>query len=302
MVMIMSSHSGPNAFSNDQPGDAKRPAPSPLADGKTHILMCPPAYFEVTYVINPWMEQGTVDTTLAKQQWNDLFNTLSQLPNTEVHPMTPVEGLPDLVFTANAAFVVGKTAIIASFKHPERQPESAYYKAWFDHHGFDTIDMPTNLVFEGAGDALIYQNGDTRIALAGYRTRTDIEAHTLISQHTGLPVVSLELANPKFYHIDVCICPLNRGYFLYYPGAFDAYGQQVIEHNIPADKRIVVTADEAAQFACNAVNVGDTVVFNRQKTFRLKDALTERGFTVQDVDLSEFIKAGGSSKCLTLKV
>lgn len=265
---------------------------------KPQILMCPPTYFEVAYVINPWMAGNEpCDVELAKRQWEGLYQALIQKAGAEVLLMEPVEGLPDLVFTANAAFVHRKKAIIANFKHPERQPESDYDEQWFRAHGFTTVRLPEGVYFEGAGDALIWQDR----VLAGYRTRTDIESHNVMTAETGLSVLSLELIDERFYHVDVTLCPLEDGHLIYYPGAFDDYGRSVIEAHVPPEKRIPVSAEEAARFACNAVNVGDTVVLNQGST-QLIDTLRERGFNVVPVDVSEFIKSGGSTKCLTLRV
>ncbi len=271
---------------------------SPLKDtSRPHILMSPPDYFTVEYAINPWMTQGAADTDLAKTQWEALYKAITEKAGASVHILDPVQGLPDLVFTANAAFVYKDTAIIAHYKFAERQPEEPFCEAWFKKNGYRTITMPEDMFFEGAGDALIWQDR----VFAGYKTRTDILSHHMITRETGLPVLSMELIDPRFYHIDVCICPLYNGYFIYYPDAFDDYGKRVIEANVPADKLIPVTGEEAYKFACNAVNINDTVIFN-QGSDRLAGELTERGFQVIQVDLSEFLKAGGSSKCLTLRV
>lgn len=289
------------------PTNRQLPSPvgkTPLSDAKgtPKILMCPPDYFTVAYDINPWMTEAMAkgklcDVENAKRQWEGLYKAITQQAGAEVLLMEPVDGLPDLVFTANAAFVYEDHAIIAHYKYPERQGEEPYAEAWFEKHGFTVATMPRGVFFEGAGDALIWQDR----VFSGYKTRTDITSHNLITAATGLPVLSLELIHDKFYHIDVCICPLSNGYFIYSPDAFDAYGNTVIEANVPEDKRIPVTPEEAARFACNSVNVGETVIFN-QGSHRLADALKERGFNVIQVDLSEFIKAGGSSKCLTLRV
>jgi N-dimethylarginine dimethylaminohydrolase len=281
---------------------------TPLSDpaGKAKILMCRPDFFDVTYVINPWMTQdkegsgetpALCDVDLAKRQWETLYQAITQQAGAEVVLMDPVQDLPDLVFTANAAFVYQDTAVIAHYKHEERQGEEPHAEAWFKAQGFRTVTMPSDVFFEGAGDAL-YWNGRV---FAGYKTRTDITSHNLITQETGLPVLSMELIDPRFYHIDVCICPLSEDYFIYSPQAFDAYGNQVIEANVPAEKRIAVTPEEASRFACNAVSVHDTVIFNKGSD-RLAGELEARGFRVIQVDLSEFLKSGGSSKCLTLRV
>ncbi len=274
------------------------PKTGPLQNtGKPHILMSPPDYFTVDYAINPWMIEGSVDRDNARRQWDNLYNAITQQAGAEVHIIPAVEGLPDLVFTANAAFVHDDTAIIAHYKYKERQPEEPFCEEWFRNNGYRTVTLPEDLFFEGAGDALKWQDR----VFAGYRTRTDIISHQVITRETGLPVLSMELVDNRFYHIDVCICPLYDGHFIYFPGAFDEYGLRVIEANIPESKRVPVTAEEAARFACNAVNINDTVIFNKGSD-RLAEELQSRGFQVIQVDLSEFLKSGGSSKCLTLRI
>lgn len=269
------------------------------------FLMCPPTYFEVAYAINPWMTiEGPPDRNAAQHQWDVLHHTLAKTLGAEIEVMAPQPGLPDLVFTANAAFLFDKKAIVAHYKHPERQGEEPFVDAWFTESGYDVVRVPRGVYFEGAGDALCWQGAhpdDARV-FAGYRTRTDILSHNWITKETGLAVLSLELLNPRFYHIDVCLCPLSGGGLLWAPDAFDAYGRTVIEAFVPEAKRIAVELEEAALFACNAVNIDDAVVLNLPAAKRLEDRLAEKGFRALGVDLSEFIKAGGSAKCLTLRL
>lgn len=271
---------------------------TPLSkDGRPVILMCPPDYFTLAYAINPWMENASpCDEDLAKRQWENLHQAIRQA-GADVVLMDPVDGLPDLVFTANAAFVRDNTAVIAHYKYPERRPEEPFCAEWFAGHGFNVVRMPENIFFEGAGDALTWQDR----VFAGYKTRTDIASHNLLTAATGLPVLSLELTDPRFYHVDVCLCPLADGHLIYSPNAFDEYGNAVIEANVPPDKRIPVSREEATLFACNAVNINETVIFNRGSE-QLADTLKSRGFKPVQVDLSEFLKSGGSAKCLTLRV
>ena len=276
---------------------------TPLAQGgKPTILMCPPTFYTVEYAINPWMEDASpCDDALAKRQWESLYTAITEQAGAEVLLMDPVDGLPDLVFTANAAFVWNDTAVIAHYKFPERRGEEPYCADWFAAQGFNVVRMPDNIFFEGAGDALVWSyKGEPRV-FAGYRTRTDIASHNLLTAATGLPVLSLELTNPRFYHVDVCMCPLADGTLIYSPDSFDEYGNAVIEANVPREKRVPVSPEEAARFACNTVNVNDTIIFN-QGSHRLAEEMKGRGFNVIQVDLSEFLKSGGSSKCLTLRV
>jgi N-dimethylarginine dimethylaminohydrolase len=259
--------------------------------------MSSPDYFEVFYAINPWMKTDTpVDRELAQAQWQSLKTGLKKRTGAQISLVKPVPGLPDLVFTANAAFVHGDRAILAQFKNLERRPEEAHYRCRLQELGYQVIEPP--VAFEGAGDALVY---DGRLVLAGYRQRTEISAHQMISQTFDLPVLSLELHTEHFYHVDTCLCPLEGGHLLYYPGAFDEYGLKVIEANVPEEKRLTVTSQEARNFACNAVQIGRFVFLN-QPSDRLSEALKRRGFEVVGLDLSEFLKAGGSAKCLTLRL
>lgn len=264
-----------------------------------HILMSPPDHFEVYYAINPWMNvEQPVDRERARRQWDSLYEALTRRAGARVSLVDAVPGLPDLVFTANAAFVQGQKALLARFKNAERQPEEAHYERWFRQNGFQVVQPPAGMPFEGAGDALLY---DQRLVLAGYRQRTQVLAHQCITREFGLAVLSLELADPDFYHIDTCLCPLDGGHLLFYPGAFDEYGLRVIQANVAEEKRLMTTREEARQFACNAVQVGSCVVAN-QISPRLQEALRRRGFEPISLDLSEFLKAGGSAKCLTLRL
>jgi N-dimethylarginine dimethylaminohydrolase len=265
----------------------------------TTILMCPPDYFEVDYVINPWMDghSGSLDLPLAREQWERLRAAISTCA--EVRILDPQPGLPDLVFTANAGFVYGNRAVPSHFMPHERRPEEPFLRAWFEEHGFDVRILPDAIAFEGAGDALIDRVGPW--LWTGHGFRTELEAHAYLAEWFDLEVVSIRLVDPRFYHIDTCMCPLDGGYLLYHPPAFDLASRAEIERRVPKDKLIPVSVENAGRFACNAVNV-DNFIFMNRASANLVEALETRGFRVQQLGLSEFLKAGGSAKCLTLKL
>src|SRR5262245_36825182 len=259
------------------------------------ILMCPPDYYGIEYEINPWMSRSrgsTVDR--ARQQWSALHDTLKKLGVT-IETMVPQQGLPDLVFTANAGLVYGQRFFSSRFRHEVRARESPHYDAWFAAHGFTVEHLPQDTYFEGAGDALFC--GPT--LFAGYRIRSDALGHQYLGQALGVQVLPIELVDPRFYHLDTCFCPLVPGEAIYFPKAFDSYGLKVLRANVPS--LIEVAESEAVRFACNAVVVGKTVVLNAGSD-QLARQLEERGYTCIAVELDEFIKAGGSAKCLTLRL
>ena len=269
------------------------------------ILMCAPEYFGVEYVINPWMEGklGGVYNDVARLQWNHLHRTLTQTLGASVVPVAPEPGLPDIVFTANAASVWNKNAVLARFRHPERQGEEPFYRAALIEAGYEIRDLPDGIAFEGAGDALFYEGetGDKPLLFAAHGFRTDEASHPFLAETFGATVVSLRLTDPRFYHLDTCFCPLPGGYVMWYPGAFDAESQAKVEATIPEAKRLAVSDTDAASFACNAVGIGANVVLN-SATSALRQSLAAWGFTVHETPLDEFMKAGGSAKCLTLRL
>jgi N-dimethylarginine dimethylaminohydrolase len=259
------------------------------------ILMCPPDHYGIEYEINPWMkvERGT-ERARAQAQWTRLYETLKGL-GVRVELMKPRPGLPDLVFTANAGLVFRRRFFSSSFRHEVRARESPFFDAWFREHDFTVEHMPEGVYFEGAGDALFC--GET--LFAGYRIRSDVRGHQYLGKELGRLVLPLELVDPYFYHLDTCFCPLAPGEAIWHPPAFDPYGQRVIRAHVP--RLLAVTEDEARRFACNAVVVGRTVVTNAGCE-RLGSGLREGGYEPVAVELDEFIKAGGSAKCLTIRL
>ena len=261
----------------------------------TRLLVCPPDYFDVAYEINPWMHlKRRVSQRRSIEQWKALEKIYKKL-KVRLEVIRPVKGLPDMVFTANAGLIKGKSFIPSRFRHKERQGEEKQFINWFSRHRYEVKPLPESCVFEGAGDALFL--GEK--LFAGYHFRSDIHSHSEVGKILDIPVLSLELVDRRFYHLDTCFCPLDGGAAFYYPGAFDSYACKVIIANVP--DLIEVNEREAIRFACNAVVIGKNVVMNIGCP-KISRALGERGFTVHATDTSEFLKAGGSAKCLTIRL
>ena len=260
-----------------------------------HLLMCPPDHYRIEYEINLWMStERQADHGVATQQWQALKRLLTGA-DVKVSEMTAVPGLPDLVFTANTAIIYRQQAVLARFKHEQRQGEEPHFKSWLEVQGWTVLDAPEDFSFEGAGDALFC--GDT--LFAGYRMRSDAGGLQHLGELLGVRVLPLELVDPYYYHIDTCFCPLAPGEAIYFPGAFDEYGQKVLAEHVPA--LIAVEESEARSFACNAIVVGRRVITNTGCP-QLHVRLQEQGYEPRATPLSEFVKAGGSAKCLTLRL
>ncbi len=263
------------------------------------FLMCAPDHYDVDYVINPWMEGNIHKSSRdrAVEQWQKLHHVLKD--HAIVDLVKPQKGWPDMVFTANAGLLLGKNVVLSRFYHKERQGEEPYFKEWFESQGYTVYELPKDLPFEGAGDALLDREG--RWLWAGYGFRSELDSHPYLAKWLDIEVLSLRLIDERFYHLDTCFCPLAGGYLLYYPAAFDSYSNRMIEMRVPAEKRIAIEEADAVNFACNAVNVDSVVVMNKASD-SLKQRLADAGFRVIETPLTEFLKAGGAAKCLTLRV
>ena len=248
----------------------------------------------MTYAINPWMDPSKpVDTALAIAQWETLRATYESLGH-QVDLIRPVEGLPDMVYAANGGVVFDGKAIAASFTYAERQPEGAAYHAWFDEAGFRPT-IQAGATNEGEGDFLVVG----RLILAGTGFRTSVAAHHEAREFFGAPVISLELVDPRFYHLDTALAVLDERTIAYYPGAFSAASNAVLQQLFP--DAILANDDDASVLGLNAVSDGHHVVLT-DKAVHLHAQLRERGFNPVGVDLSELLKGGGSVKCCTLEV
>lgn len=263
--------------------------------------------FQVQSEINPWMvgNKQQVNPIVAATQWEQLVSTLYDCGAKISFMNVNDRRVPDIVFTANAAVVINKKAVLANFRHPERKPELVYNFDYFSGNlltDYKSVATPPKHVsFEGAGDALLDNKG--RLFM-GFGFRSSLGAkYELETAFPEVLVRPLQLVDPRFYHLDTCFCPLEGANgetaVMYYPGAFDEYGNYVI-HNC-FDDIIELTEDEAKVFTCNAVQVDQNMVLSECST-RVEDRLAKLGLKVRRTPLSEFMKSGGQAKCLTLRI
>jgi len=256
--------------------------------------MCRPTYFDVTYSINPWMDPArptSAATGLA--QWKRLHDTFVTFGH-ELELLEPVPGLPDMVFAANGALVVDGKALVARFRHPQRADEAAAYLDWFGRAGWSQVHQ-AEYVNEGEGDFIF--TGAEILAGTGFRSHT--MAHDEVREFFGRPVLSLNLVDPRYYHLDTALAVLGPGEVMYYPEAFDAAGRAALAARFP--DAIQAEAADAAVFGLNAVSDGRNVILPRQAG-KLAEQLRDRGYEPVGVDLTELLKAGGSVKCCTLEL
>ena len=271
---------------------------SPVTGHRSPVfLMCRPTHYAIAYEINPWMSlKRPANHARALTQWTRLHQLLTRQLGARVRLLPARPGVPDLVFTANAGLLHGRTLIRSNFRYPERQREEPVIERYFRREGFRVVRLSSRYDFEGEGDALWV----SRTLVFGFRFRSDALAHEELARRLNAEVLPVELVDQRFYHLDTCFCPLDATAALWFPGAFDRYGRAVLERLVP--DLISVSEADAKRFMCNAIPVGKAVVMQAGASERLRRALSRRGFRVHPVDLSEFLKAGGSAKCLVLRL
>ena len=273
------------------------------------FLVVDPAHFEISYAINPWMRPSLWSADPAGQRqaartaFSDLTAALERV-GAAVETLPGVAGAPDLVFPANAGVVLDGRAVLARFRHPERQVEEPVF-----HRAFEALrargiftevaTLPAGCLQEGAGDFI--WDASRSLFWAGYGPRSNRAGMTAVADFFGRPIVALELATERFYHLDTCFCPLPGGEVLYYPPAFTPAAQAAIRDNVAPHLLIEAADEDAARFCVNAVAVGRTIVM-AEAADDLRARLTERGYRLIEVNLAPFILSGGGAYCMTLRL
>jgi len=266
--------------------------------------MCSPEWYDVGYVINPWMA-GNLHRPMRDQafaEWRGLYAALQTFADVKL--LHPREGTPDMTFVAHGAVVNHGVAALASFAHAERQPEEQHLRGWLEDAGFLIWKTPRETAFEGEGDALFGPDGRRMWAAHGARTCRYSHRHVADAWHAE--VISLHLVDPRFYHLDTCFAPLSGGELVYFAGAFDEASLEAIAGAYEPEMRIDVSEAEAAQFVCSLINAGRKIVmhetgFGRQEN-SVAAKLRGRGYEVMEVPLGEFLRGGGGAKSLALRL
>jgi N-dimethylarginine dimethylaminohydrolase len=276
-----------------------------------NVLTCEPKYFRIVDVKNPYMEKnvGLSNTKEAIKQWNAIKNIYKKWVEEgildEYSELEPVEGLEDMVFTANHGipWVLKngeKIFVPSNMKYESRKKEIPYAIKFFESKGYRIAKISEGKIFEGNGDLIAHPT--KRLVYVGYGQRTSMDSLEEIAQLLETPVIPLKLINPHFYHLDTCFHPLNVKTVMICPEAFDFESFQLIKKIFPKVIRIS-TEENKTFFALNSVTFHRQfkkvamIHYGSTNAYRL---LLEEAYHVEEVDTSEFIKSGGSIFCMKL--
>jgi N-dimethylarginine dimethylaminohydrolase len=270
------------------------------------ILMCTPEHFDVLEVKNPFMagNVGKVDKARARAQWQELV-AVFEAAGHEVLRIDGVPGLEDMVFAANQV-LPGMGAderpwvLLSHMRHPSRRPEVPHFRAFFARRGYAIHELPPAAgFFEGQGDAIWHPG--VQLLWGGHGPRTSFSAWARVAATVGVPVITVELVHPSFYHFDTCFCVLAPDAVMICPDAFDAAGRALIERMFA--RVIEIDEAEAAQFfACNALSLDGRKVVLQRGARTTTARLRAEGFEPIEVETGEFLKSGGSVFCLKVMV
>ncbi|KAF7638637.1 hypothetical protein Mgra_00002015 [Meloidogyne graminicola] len=258
------------------------------------VLMVPPKYFTVKYSINPWMKQNIkVDKQKAMEQWNVLKKSIEE-EGIKVLTLNQIDGQPDMVFACNSGLVYGNKIFLSKYRYAERTGEQKYFATFYKQLGLQLFGEDYPEYFEGGGDAVF---SEKNILWAGWGgPRTDKKAYDYIRLMGDFEIIFCELIDPRFYHLDTCFCPVGINSALWFPPAFSAETREKIQNRLP--KAIAVSEKEALNFVCNAINVRKKVISPSGVSKQTIEALNSLGYSLQEVEMNEFMKSGGACQCL----
>lgn len=261
-----------------------------MPNTKLTVVMSPPDHFDIEYSINPWMNvDNPVNHARAKSEWDALKNTYVNL-NVAVLTIPPVQGLPDLVFTTDHGVMIDGTFFASHFKYPERQKEQLYALPFYQARNIPILHLPDHCNLEG-GDILV--EGDRIFVGHGYRT--NLAAAEFLAANTNKKIISLQLMDDAFYHLDTCFFPVLPDTAFYYPLAFDHASLMALKKSF--DVLLPLTSHEAESFVCNSVRVRETVICQSCPSFEQK--IIDLGLNPITLSMSQFNKSGGSIHCLS---
>lgn len=256
------------------------------------VLMCRPTAFDVVYAINPWMEvNNKPNKTLALKQWQNLYDTYQKL-GVKINLIEQGENVPDMVFTTNAGVVWENTFIASNFRPAERKPEEVLFQQWFKDNGYQlkTLDC----YHSGEGDALEYNNK----LYCDYGYRSSLKATQQLAKLVDVDAVKLEIIDPFFYDLDLTFCPLGDRAVMYYPKAYSQQSQEILAE-LP--NAIELNHEQVANQFANSVYANGKLIISGCDD-KLRKQLHKFDIEPIIIDVSEFRKAGGGIKCMTLKL
>ena len=207
----------------------------------------------------------------------------------QVELMTPQQGLPDLVFTANAGLVFGNALLqLALSPRGARPRDAASSTPGSPSTASRSSTCPKACTSRGPATRCSAADAFRRLPHPQRRARPSVARPGA----AACRCCRWNWSTRYFYHLDTCFCPLAPGEAIYYPGAFDAYGRKVLQDAYPT--LIAVEEDGGGPLRLQRGR-GRQDGRHQHRLPKLAEELAAAGYTPIAVELDEFIKAGGSA-------
>ena len=264
------------------------------------FLMSPPDYFDAHFMFNPWMKYSeAVDRKLAEHQWRALVANLEIL-GAEIEILEPFASSPAQVFTADGALQVKRGHFLVLRNDGARGVlEHERFANWLRNAGYQTEQLPPKYRLDG-GNIVQLIDGSYAVGLKpGAAGQGEKYLGRLLSLVAGKSLSQFQLIDRRYLHLDMALGRLGTsGYLLFEEGFQDGAGVSKALESAGAPV-VPISSEDAERLACNGVTIGDTYVTSLISK-ALRGQIEAMGLNVAEVDVSEFHKAGGSVKCLTL--
>lgn len=256
------------------------------------LLMCRPDFFRIAYQINPYMDLSKQpDHEKLIAEFTDIVSAHQNAGRT-VHFMDPVDGLPDMTYTANQALIRGKKAVLANLPK-ERAGEVKHAQNWLEKNGYEVITCP--YLFSGQGDALPTGTGSV---IKGRGWRSDPKSDDFVAEALGYTVIPIQTVGPEWYDNDLTIGVIRPGLLAVCLEALDEPSQKLLTTHQELTI-IPVGLDEARRAACNLVSDGTTVVMPSGSP-KLAAELENAGLSVISKSIEQLWTGGGAVRCTSL--
>lgn len=256
------------------------------------LLMCRPDFFRIAYQINPYMDLSKQpDHEKLISEYENIVTAHKEAGRT-VSFMEPVDGLPDMTYTANHALIRGKKAVLANLPK-ERAGELQFTQNWLENNGYEVIICP--YLFSGQGDALPTGTGSV---IKGRGWRSDPKSDDFVAEALGYEVIPIQTTGPEWYDDDLTIGVIKPGFLAVCLDALDVESQKLLSNHDELTI-IPVSLEEAKRAACNLVSDGKTVIMPKGSP-KLAAELEKAGLTVITKSIEQLWTGGGAVRCTSL--
>ncbi len=266
----------------------------------TEVLLCRPAFLAPVAccsVTRESLRDGFATSVPAALAQHDALHAALERQGVSCHFLDPDSTMPDLCFTRDALVTTpwGVLGLRPAARH--RRAETKLALDQLSRLGATIAGSVCQGTVEG-GDIAIVREGLVLIGCSGERTDS-VGAEDVVRffREKGWEAIVYPF-DPHFLHLDTQFAMVGENLALACVDVLsDHFLAQVSSHGI---ETIAVTYKEARGLGCNMLALGGRRLIASANNDRVVDALRERDYAVETLDLDQFTRCGGGVHCLTM--